>query len=303
MKFHQLDCTKLSLSSTMVVIGKRHSGKSLLITDLMYNLSKEGGLNNQTIDLVVVFSNTEELQNNFSRFIPTAFIHSSYSEQKINDVLNVQKQLIKSQGRTSNIIIILDDLAFDKRIFSETLTKFFFNARHYKLGIIISLQYSMQLPTALRSNCDVVFAMKEPIVKNRKKLYDEFYGLFSNYNEFDKSFSEITEDYGSMVILNNSSASCSVENNIFWYRATPDEIPDKFQVGRSVFYDWSHQYMLKEQHRINGRNSVIQVYNKPNSRPLSRPETNTKFYDEQRQSIINYRQSEKKHEKPLSIIL
>ena len=249
MKLQEFDTKLLDLTSTVCLFGKRHSGKSVLIRDLIFNLWKYGGKGNKKIDAITVFSNTEELQSQFARFVPSAFIHNRFDETKLVRLLDAQKQLFQQQGRTSNVVVILDDCAFSKSTFGETLQRIFSNGRHYKILFILSLQYSMQLPSSMRGNVDVAIALKEPIFANRKRLYESLFGLFNNFKEFDKVFNEVTQDYGAMCCVNNGSSSTDIQKNVFWLRANPDSHPKTFRVGRPIYWEWSEKYRNRAQQR------------------------------------------------------
>lgn len=249
MKLQEFDPKLLDLTSTVCIFGKRHSGKSVLIRDLCYNLWKSGGKGGNKIDLITVFSNTEELQSQFARFVPSAFIHNRFDETKLVRLLDTQKQLTVQQGRTSNVVVILDDCAFSKSTFGETLQRIFSNGRHYKILFVLSLQYSMQLPSSMRGNVDVAISLKEPVFANRKRLFESLYGQFKNFKEFDKVFQEVTQDYGAMVCVNNGSSSTDIEKNVFWLRADPKSHPSTFRVGRAIYWEWSDKYRNKSQQR------------------------------------------------------
>jgi hypothetical protein len=284
MKLLEFDPSKLDTTSTIAVLGKRHSGKSVIIRDLCYQLWKNGGKGGQKIDAITVFSNTEELQSQFARFVPSAFIHNRFDESKLIRLLDAQKQLVQQQGRTSNVMVILDDCSFSKSTFGETLQRIFSNGRHYKLCLVLSLQYSMQLPSSCRGNVDVAIALKEPVFANRKRLYESLFGLFRNFREFDKVFNEVTQDYGAMCCVNNGSSSTDIQKNVFWYRANPDSHPQTFRVGRPIYWEWSEKYRNRTQQRAfsdpmkQAPKSIVQI-----QRPDRRQEANHDTNDRRRE--------------------
>jgi hypothetical protein len=76
----------------------------------------------------------------------------------------------------------------------------------------------MGLPPALRTNVDYIFVCKEPKKSNRKKLYEQYCGIFPDYEMFEKVLTETTNDYGCLVI-DNTSTSEKIEDQVFWYKA------------------------------------------------------------------------------------
>ena len=53
----------------------------------------------------------------------------------------------------------------------------------------------------LRANTDVVLALKEPILANRKKLHEAYFGQ-ADLKTFDACFARATEAWGAMVLNN-----------------------------------------------------------------------------------------------------
>ena len=232
------------LTSTCVLFGRRNVGKSHMIRGLCYDLFKNGGkikdtYNNQ-VDLVIVFSQTEGLQSNFD-FTPACFVHDEYDENIIIQLLEKQKELFQHQGRTSNIVVIIDDFAYDKKVWSSAMLKCFMNGRHFRLSFFITFQYVMQLPSNLRSQIDVVIALRENTSSIQEKMYKALFGIgFSNFKHFKKVFETETEDYGALILVNNLSKKNSLQENVFKYRA-PSSIPS-FKMGRQIYWKWNDIY-------------------------------------------------------------
>ena len=55
------------------------------------------------------------------------------------------------------------------------------NGRHYFAMFIITMQYALGIPPVLRTNIDYVFILRENIFMNRKKLYDQYAGMFPTF--------------------------------------------------------------------------------------------------------------------------
>ena len=52
------------------------------------------------------------------------------------------------------------------------------NGRHWHILFIITMQYPLGIPPNLRTNIDYVFILRENIVSNRKRIYDNYAGMF-----------------------------------------------------------------------------------------------------------------------------
>ena len=71
----------------IVLIGRRDTGKSFLVRDLLYY--------QQSIPIGTVISGTEEGNGFYSSHVPKLFIHDEYNTGIIENVLKRQKQVIK----------------------------------------------------------------------------------------------------------------------------------------------------------------------------------------------------------------
>lgn len=194
-----------------VFIGKRGTGKSTLITDIMYH--------KRHIPAGVVMSATEDGNHHYKSFIPDLFIYGDYDREAIERVLDRQKN-ISTRGQTPpGAFLLLDDCMYDRRFMKDTcIRQCFMNGRHWKIFFMLSMQYCMDLSPDLRANVDYVFILRENIVQNREKLYKSFFGIFPNFNTFQKVMDACTENYECLV-LDNTSKSNRIEDCVFWYKA------------------------------------------------------------------------------------
>lgn len=215
----------LKPTHTVLVVGKRGTGKSVILVNLLYALREK-------LDAVMVFSPTETAQGNLTGIVPPSMIHEEYSAPVLDAVLEMQRTHWR-RGRGSHVCAVLDDCAWDKKIFrSKPLRGVFLNGRHNKMSCILSVQYATDFPPDLRTNCDYVIACRENITSNRKRLFDHFFGHFENLAAFNRCFKACTADYETLV-LDNTSTSNNITDNVFWWRADCDLPP--FRVGEKMW--------------------------------------------------------------------
>tara|TARA_B100000131_G_scaffold235577_1_gene227564 strand:- start:392 stop:784 length:393 start_codon:yes stop_codon:yes gene_type:complete len=107
----------------------------------------------------------------------------------------------------------------------------------------MTLQYAIDLPPALRANCDFVFVFKEPVLSNREKLYKNFFGIFPTFEMFNKVLEACTEDYGCLV-LDNTVRSNKISDCVFWWKAT---LRKNFRVGSPQLWNM-HKKMYNPRH-------------------------------------------------------
>lgn len=222
----------------IVLIGRRDTGKSYLVRDLLYY--------HQDIPIGTVISGTEAGNSFYGNHIPKLFIHDEYSSLIIENILKRQKTVIKQiqkevisyksskiDGRT---FVILDDCLYDSTWTRDKLMRgLFMNGRHFKVMLLITMQYPLGIPPNLRTNIDYVFILREPYITNRKKIYDNYAGMFPTFESFCQVMDQCTENYECLVI-NNNAKSNKLHDQIFWYKAEPH---GNFKLGAKEFWEMS----------------------------------------------------------------
>ena len=127
----------------VVLIGRRDTGKSFLVRDLLYH--------HRNIPLGTVISGTEAGNGFYSEHVPKLFIHDEYNTAIIENILKRQKAVLKqikkeeeSRRRTTidpRTFVILDDCLFDNSWTKDKMMRLLFmNGRHWKIMLIITMQ-------------------------------------------------------------------------------------------------------------------------------------------------------------------
>ncbi len=219
----------------IVLIGKRDTGKSFLVRDLLFY--------QQDIPIGTVISGTEAGNGFYSEHVPKLFIHEEYNQELIAKILKRQREClkaIKSQPNQTPIdprtFCILDDCLYDAGWAKDKLMRLLFmNGRHWKIMLIITMQYPLGIPPNLRTNIDYVFILREPYLTNRKRIYENYAGMFPTFESFCQVMDQCTENYECLVINNNAKTN-KLTDMIFWYKA---EAHGKFKLGSKEFWDLS----------------------------------------------------------------
>lgn len=222
----------------IVMIGRRDTGKSFLIQDLLYF--------HQDIPIGTVISGTEAGNGFYSAHVPKLFIHDEYSSVLIENVLRREKAALKQvndeikQYGGSRIdprtFIILDDCLYDQSWTRDKLMRLLFmNGRHWKVMLIITMQYPLGVPPVLRTNIDYVFILREPVLTNRKRIWENYASMFPTLESFCAVMDQTTENYECLVI-NNNAKSNKLSDMIFWYKA--ESRPD-YKLGAKEFWELS----------------------------------------------------------------
>jgi len=220
------------------LIGRRDTGKSFLVRDLLFY--------QQDIPVGTVISGTEAVNSFYSEHIPKLFIHDEYNSSIIENILKRQKTCMKQvmkemqTYKKSNIdprtFVILDDCLYDSSWTKDKLMRLLFmNGRHWKILLIITMQYPLGIPPNLRTNIDYVFILREPYINNRKKIYENYAGMFPTFESFCQVMDQCTENYECLVI-NNNAKSNKLTEQIFWYKA---ENHPAFKLGSKEYWELS----------------------------------------------------------------
>lgn len=233
MDYHirKFDLKSIADDKTIVISARRGSGKSTLMADILYT--------HKHIPAGIVCSATEESTGYYSQFVPSSFIYNKYDDAVINKLIERQKRLVKEKASNIGVFCLLDDIAYDKSSFRKESMRFLFlNGRHMKILLILSTQFSLDLPPALRSNADYVFVFCDNNVGNQKRIYDAYCGVFPTFSEFQRVFNSIAKDYRCMVI-DTTSKSNRVEDTIFWYEA---KMHKPFRIGADSYWKASEKH-------------------------------------------------------------
>ena len=251
----------------IVLIGRRDTGKSFLVRDLLYY--------HQDIPIGTVISGTEAGNGFYSEHVPKLFIHEEYNTAIVENILKRQRSVLKqvkkemAAYKRSTIdprtFVILDDCLYDNKWAKDKMMRLMFmNGRHWKIMLIITMQYPLGVPPNLRTNIDYVFILREPYITNRKRIFENYAGMFPTFESFCQVMDQCTENYECLVI-NNNAKSNKLQDQIFWYKADPH---GPFRLGSKEFWELSKNMnsdddeemynpnqMKKNQRRINVKKS------------------------------------------------
>ena len=244
-----------SKGPVVVLIGRRDTGKSFLVRDLLYY--------HQDIPIGTVISGTEEGNGFYGKLVPKLFIHNEYNTAIIENILKRQKGVLKQikremeQFKRSTIdprtFVILDDCLYDNSWARDKMMRLLFmNGRHWKVMLLITMQYPLGIPPTLRTNIDYVFILREPYIANRKRIYENYAGMFPTLESFCQVMDQCTENFECLVI-NNNSKSNKLQDQVFWYKA---DAHNDFRLGSKEFWELSKQINDDEEEEQYDPNNV-----------------------------------------------
>lgn len=223
---------------TFLIVGKKGTGKSVLLEDFLYNMKDR-------YDCALAMAPTKTSIDMFKQHVPPAFVYEEGLDVGVfNRVLNLCKE-IKSTSKYRHIVSIFDDCNADKTLFRMVMMRdAFMNGRHYNISMMFAVQYLMDLDIALRSQIDFIIILKEQMQSIKKRLWEQFFGCFKQFKDFDSVLDEMTKDHG-CLILDNTKPNPKPQDCCYWYKANMDLPP--FRLGKPIFFELSEYYGVHQQ--------------------------------------------------------
>lgn len=229
-KLRKFDLSSIPDDATICFSARRRSGKSYLIRDLMYY--------KKDFPAGMVLSPTDKMTEYYTQFVPSVFVHYDYRSEMLSNLFLRQTLLMEKNKRRvargqkpvdDRVFLIMDDCLASKGEWAKdpNIAEIFFNGRHRKIFYIFTMQFPLGLKPELRANFDYVFLLNEDFLSNQKRLYEHYAGMFPSFDVFRSVFTEVTDNFGVMVI-DNKSRSKNLTDKVFWYRAVD---PGPFMVG------------------------------------------------------------------------
>ena len=230
--------TRDTKGPVICLIGRRDSGKSFLVRDLLYH--------HQDIPIGTVIAGTEEGNGFYGKLVPKLFIHNEYNTAIIENILKRQRQVLRQIKKEtvaynkSNIdpraFVILDDCLYDNAWTRDKMMRLLFlNGRHWKVILVVTMQFPLGIPPTLRTNVDYVFILREPYINNRKRIFENYAGMFPTFESFCQVMDNCTENYECLVIDNNVKSN-KLTDMVFWYKANEH---NDFKLGSKEFWELS----------------------------------------------------------------
>lgn len=217
--------------SKIVVVGKPGVGKSTVIKALLH-------AKKHIFPIGMVMSGSEDSNHAYKEFIPSTFIYNNYNEEKIEHFIKRQK-LAQQYLANPWGVLILDDCTDDPKVFNKPLQQALYKkGRHWKMMYILSLQYAMDVKPVIRTNVDGIFILREPLLKNRKSLYENYASVIPDFQTFCELMDQLTEDYHCMYVHNATSTNNWTDCVFYWKAPLVDK---NWKFGCNEYWDFHKQ--------------------------------------------------------------
>lgn len=162
---------------TILLLGKRRTGKSFLSRWLMYYMRDR-------FPFILVF--TETRFNNFwQQHVPDEYVHDQYEPAILEELLDTQalKRRMHDAGDPAmgeanlQVLVVFDDvlgLSAHALKYDPVLQRLFTQGRHFNISVIMCLQDSKGIPPTLRGNTDLVFVLKQEQERNMETIHENW---------------------------------------------------------------------------------------------------------------------------------
>lgn len=217
--------------SKITVIGRPGTGKSFLITSLIYEKS-------MCFPVGIVMSGTEDSNHHYGQMFPPTFIYNGLDTDALKKFIKRQK-IAKKYLPNPWALILLDDCMDDPKLLSRPLFQGIYkNGRHWNMMYILSLQYCMDIKPVIRNNIDGTFILREPSLKNRRSIYENYASIIPTFALFCEIMDTLTSDYTALYI-NNRTQSNDWRDCVFWYKGK--HVPKDWKFGSKWYWDFHRQ--------------------------------------------------------------
>ena len=165
---------QIMAGATILIIGKRASGKSSLLFDILSHIA-------HFFQFGLALTPTQSSRMKFASCMPSALIDRQSPErlqQFIAVVNSLYDKAITMGKEPRRSYLLCDDTAFDDKFMRcKTLSEVFLNGRNFGMTCILVLQYIMKVGPDLRGNADFVFVFWDNNSKNQEKIREFWFNM------------------------------------------------------------------------------------------------------------------------------
>ena len=236
LKLKKLDPANITsnglLGCFVVLIGRRNSGKTTLMKDLIFHMAPR-------LDIAIGISPTDDTNLSMQTVIPPSFVYREADDKLLLSLMESQRRRWAT-GKGPELLLVLDDVAWDTAFFnSKAFKQLAFNGRHMHITVILCMQYALCIPPPIRAQVDLCITMSDHLLTNRKKLFEQFFGMMK-FEEFMQIMDKSTNGFECLCLWNRSRSN-ELDTMLFWYLANLED-SENARVGKSAYWKLSEHY-------------------------------------------------------------
>jgi hypothetical protein len=229
--------------------GSRRTGKTTHLRYLMYLMQHS----RHKFDAVYVMCGSAATRKILAKNCVPFMMTDHFAASTIMALITSQEEIVDSGGHPQHILIILDDLGFDKKKLnaSTALAKLLKNGRHAHVTVFMTTHSALDMNCDLRENVDLTFfpgtyANKRNVLD---KIYKNYASSFPTFRAFANGYRETTMQRSWMAIMTDPMRT-KVSECIFWLRAHIPEMEkivdekhqEQYHIGRKSYWDAWRRY-------------------------------------------------------------
>lgn len=254
----EFDPTTMPSDAACVVLGKRRTGKSHLVRDIISKIYDRYP--------TVIVSTGTRFNGFWQEIMPEEYVHEGFDEDLIRRIMAEQEKKINERRRhvenkqqeedasedtftygerdhanandikkNINLLYILDDVASEEHLHSSlALGAMFTKGRHYNISVWLLSQYVYAMSPAIRGNVDYAFIMHQSQRRSKEAIADEFMSQIPRRRDAAALMSKATPGYQCLVI-NNAKNTDELMETLSTYTAA-EESPN-YAVGDDEYYE------------------------------------------------------------------
>lgn len=227
--------------ATILIVGARHTGKSILTRDIMWH-------KRSSLDLVIGMNPTEMGSKTLSYFTPPALQFHKFDDAKLTHLLEWQRRCVANK-KAMKIGFVMDDCMAEtnqktggkrKVMGSGDIVKVFKLGRWLNLFYLNCMQFIKDAPPEIRGNVDLLFVFNTSSGAEREKLWKEYFAMIGNFKDFTRIFESCAKGYD-CIVLDRRRALTHPTECIYYYKAT---VREPFHTGREIFWKLSEKFYV-----------------------------------------------------------
>lgn len=238
LNIRKFDPTTLKKGSVILCTGKRCSGKSTMLKCVARHLC-------DSVDAALAMSDDVLEQEHFRTFMSAPDVHP-WDEDRLAAVVAEQRRRMEAGQPQQHVAVLVSSVRFEALV-SEVMRYIIMNSRRLNITLALTCQASVDIEPVSRANIDYVFAFQELNPGRRKSLYQNFFGMFSDFPSFDKSFEACTGCYDCLVLDSTLPVCTGPSDCVFWFGTQREHAnKDTFHLGARAPAVQDVQALLKQ---------------------------------------------------------
>ena len=237
----EFDPTSMKTDGALLILGKRRTGKSHLLRDLLCHYGSR-------FSTAIVLTGTK-FNGYWQEIVPEEYIYEGFDEGALTKAMAAQKQVVQECRESNremhekrececNMIVILDDVASEDHLQrSLILGKLYTAGRHFYITPVLLTQYAYACSPAIRSNVDYAFIMHQTQRRSKEAIADEWLSQVKRV-EAGGIMSKHTPGY-QVLVIDNSKATDELSEVLSTYTAMDEQELAQCSrpIGHEAYYE------------------------------------------------------------------